>query len=122
MAAVVFDRFIPKKEDDTYHACTLHVAGEGLWATNEFLFSVFDYVFNQLGCVRCNGLVESWNERAIRLNARLGFTQEAILEKATPSGDLIVMKMFRNECQWIDKDYLDGRISHSRKAKRAIPL
>lgn len=115
VAAVVFDRFT-RGNEDKFQDCCLHVAGEGLWATNHFLNAVFDYVFNQCGCIRCTGLVDSNNHIARRMNESLGFVHEATLEKALPSGDLLITRMFKEDCRWIDKSFLNER------AKKKITL
>ena len=99
-AAVVFDRFT-RGEEDNYQDCCLHVAGEGLWATKEFLHAVFDYCFNQCGCVRVTGLVASTNTKARHFDEHIGFVYEATLKKALPSDDVIVYRMFREDCRWI---------------------
>ena len=108
IAAVVFDRFT-KREDDCFQDCCLHVAGEGMWATKEFLFAVFDYVFNQLNCVRVTGLVAASNESARRFDEHLGFTNEATISKELPCSDLIVYRMFKQDCRWIKPEVKHGR-------------
>lgn len=81
----------------------LHMAGsEDNWATRDFLWMVFEYVFNQLGCRKVLGLVSSNNARALAVDLRLGFVIEAKLVDIYPDGaDLLILSMHRSECKWL---------------------
>ncbi|MEN6526405.1 MAG: GNAT family protein, partial [Candidatus Polarisedimenticolia bacterium] len=80
----------------------IHVAGSGsYWMTRVFLFAVFGYAFNQLKLKRLTGYVEAANTRALGFNRKLGFTQEAVLKDAVPSGDVMIMCMRREDCRFI---------------------
>lgn len=81
----------------------MHVAAEPgrQWLNLTYLNRCFDYPFNQLGVRRVTGIVPSVNTDALRFDKHLGFTQEAVLEGAHPEGDLIVLRMTREECRWI---------------------
>lgn len=95
MAAVLFNGY-------TKTNICMHVVSEGKhWMTKTYLFACFDYPFNQIGVKRITGVVESTNERALRLNEHLGFRREAILRDACESGDLILMRMYRDECRFL---------------------
>lgn len=82
----------------------IHVAsdGSGTWMTRELLWTVFDYAFNQAKVNRITGLVGSKNEASIRFNVHLGFEHEATLEGAHPDGDMIVYRMWRKDCRWLN--------------------
>jgi len=77
--------------------------------TKDFLWYVFYYPFVQLGCERLTGIVEANNTPAIELNLKLGFEIEARLERACPSGDLIIMRMFREDCRFLERGKRNGR-------------
>lgn len=81
----------------------MHVASDGTrqWLNLEYLHKCFEYPFAQLGCARVTGIVPSANEAALHFDMRLGFEVEARLEGAHPDGDLIVLRMKREECRWI---------------------
>lgn len=81
----------------------MHVAAEPgrQWLNLTYLNRCFDYPFNQLGVRRVTGIVPSSNTDALRFDLHLGFKQEAVLEGAHPDGDLIVLRMMREECRWI---------------------
>jgi RimJ/RimL family protein N-acetyltransferase len=80
----------------------IHVAGSGpYWMTRTFLFAVFDYAFNQLKLKRLTGYVEAANTRALDFDRKLGFKDEAVLEDAMPSGDVIILCMRAEHCRFI---------------------
>ena len=84
-----------------------HIASEGSrrWLTRAYLWTIFDYPFNQLGCKRITVCVGEGNQDSRRFVEHLGFTQEATLEGAHPSGDLIVYRMFKADCRYLREPY-----------------
>lgn len=82
-----------------------HIAGEGNWATKEFLHIIFDYPFNQLGVKRITAPNASDNATSINLVKRMGFELECTLTQATPSGDLLLFRMFRDDCRFLKGRY-----------------
>lgn len=83
-------------------SCLIHVAVDsGCPLVPEYVFSCFDYPFNQLGLIKLIGLVDSTNDRAIRLDKHLGFHLEATLKDAAPKGDLLIFSMTREQCKWL---------------------
>ena len=67
-----------------------------------FWFGFADYSYNQLGCLRVTGLVESTNTKALKLNKHIGFEIEATLKDAGEEGDLIVMVLWRDNCRFLN--------------------
>jgi RimJ/RimL family protein N-acetyltransferase len=82
-----------------------HIAGEGNWATRDFLGVIFDYPFNQLKVRRITVPVNSDNEKSINLVNRMGFQLECTLAQAIPSGDLHLFRLFRDECKFLKGKY-----------------
>lgn len=81
----------------------MHVASEGAqWMTKSFLFAVFDYPFNQLGCDRVTAFVASKNSRSRHFCERIGFLKEGTLREAHHGDDLIAYGMLKRECRWIE--------------------
>ena len=67
-----------------------------------FWWAVTDYPFNQLGCKRITGLVESTNKKAPELNKHIGFRVEATLEKAGQNdADMVVMVLWKEDCRFL---------------------
>ena len=65
-----------------------------------FWWAVTDYPFNQLGCKRITGLVESTNKKALELNKHIGFRVEATLEKAGQNdAEMVVMVLWKEDCR-----------------------
>lgn len=81
----------------------MHVAAEpgSFWATRDFLGAAFNYPFVQLKLDRVSGYVEASNTAARRLNEKLGFRKEAILEKAArDGGDVILYVLWKKDCRY----------------------
>lgn len=69
--------------------------------SRKFLFLCFWYAFEQLQCRRITALVNEDNSASIRGLEHLGFTREATLVDAAPKGDVIVYRLFREDCKWL---------------------
>lgn len=82
-----------------------HIAGEGNWASRRFLNVIFDYPFNRLKVRRITVPVGSTNIKSIHLVTRMGFALESTLAQAIPSGNLLLYRMFRSECQYLRGKY-----------------
>ena len=75
------------------------------WASKETLQSLFAYPFVQLGCEAISVLVPSSNPVSLNLATKLGFEPEALVRFAAHDGStLVVLKMLRNTCKWIEGD------------------
>ena len=83
-----------------------HIASEGThWLTRQYLAVIFDYPFCQLGAKRITVLVGEGNIRSRRFVEHLGFTLEAPLKGAHPSGDLLVYCLWRHDCRFLKGFY-----------------
>lgn len=71
------------------------------WLTRRLIKVAFSYVFNQLGCARCTGLVNADNRAALDIDTRLGFVQEGVMRQANNGTDVVVLGMLKTECRWI---------------------
>lgn len=83
-----------------------HIASDGSkrWLNREYLRTIFDYPFNRLGVKRITVCVGEGNKDSRRFVEHLGFTLEAPLKAAHPTGDLLVYKLFKEQCRWISQD------------------
>jgi len=72
------------------------------WLNREFLWFSFHYAFEQLGCKRITGVVAASNQESRRFNEHLGYTLEATLKDAHPTGDLLVYCMRKEDCRWLN--------------------
>lgn len=72
------------------------------WLCREFLWYCFHYPFVELGVKRVTGIVPSTNLEARRFDEHLGFTLEATLKDAHPTGDLLVYAMRKEDCRWLN--------------------
>jgi RimJ/RimL family protein N-acetyltransferase len=72
------------------------------WCTPEILYMLFHFPFVQLNCTRVTAPVAASNTRCRRFVGKLGFTLEATLEGACKDGDLLIYRMKKNECRWLE--------------------
>lgn len=95
VAGVVYDYF------NHANVC-MHVAGVGKhWLNREYLWYCFYYPFEQLKVRRVTGLIAETNTDSRRFAVGLGFEYEARLQGAHPTGDLLVYRMFKDQCRWL---------------------
>ena len=82
-----------------------HIASDGSkrWLTREYLWTIFDYPFNQLKVKRITVCVGEGNKDSRRFVEHLGFRLEARLYDAHPTGDLFIYCMRKPLCKWLDK-------------------
>jgi RimJ/RimL family protein N-acetyltransferase len=67
----------------------------------EYLRIIFDYPFNQCRVKRITATIGEGNKKSVNLVQRFGFTYETRLSEAHSTGDLLIYRMFRNECRWL---------------------
>jgi len=83
-----------------------HIAAEGRrWATRWYLGVIFDYPFVQIGAKRITVAVGEGNRDSRRFVEHLGFTREANLTGAHPTGDLIIYRMWKTDCRFLREPY-----------------
>lgn len=84
-----------------------HIASDGSkrWATRQYLWTIFDYPFNQLKVKRITVSVGEGNRDSRRLVERLGFTLEAELAGAHSTGHLRIYRLWRDECRYLGAPY-----------------
>lgn len=82
-----------------------HIASDGskMWMTREYLWTIFDYPFNQAKVDRITVCVGQGNSDSRRFVEHLGFKLEAELDGAHPTGNLLVYRMWRTECRFLEK-------------------
>ena len=72
------------------------------WADRRTLFHLFHYPFRTLGCQAISAMISITNLASINLATKLGFESEAIIRFAAQDGsDVLVLKMYRDNCRWI---------------------
>lgn len=80
-----------------------HIASDGSkrWMTKRYLWTIFDYPFNQLKVKRITVCVGEGNEASNRFVRHLGFILETVLADAHPTGGLCIYRMYRPECRFL---------------------
>lgn len=71
--------------------------------TRAFVKIIFDYPFNKAKVDRVTCLIGEDNTKSRKLCQHFGFHEEARLAGAHPGGDLIIYRLWRNECKWLEK-------------------
>jgi hypothetical protein len=85
-----------------------HIAGVGNWADRRFLGIIFDYPFNQLKVRRITVPVNGDNLKSQELVTHMGFVLESRLEKATLNSDLLLYRLFKGECKYLNGKYAES--------------
>ena len=82
----------------------IHVASDmsRRWLTKEFLWFIFYYAFEQAKVNRITALIGEGNTHALEFNQRVGFTYETRVKGADPTGDMLILGMFKEQCKWLD--------------------
>lgn len=76
----------------------------------ETLRELFNYPFKQLGCERVAVVAARSNERALKMNRRLGFKAEGLMRRGWDGvEDAVLMGMLRGECRWIEEAVRNGQ-------------
>jgi RimJ/RimL family protein N-acetyltransferase len=96
ISGVIFEMY-------TGRSIAMHVAGEGRWASHQFISTCFRYCFNQLKVSKVLGFVDSSNAAARRFDEHIGFTLEATVTGAAEGGDLLIYSMTPDTCRWLEK-------------------
>jgi hypothetical protein len=81
-----------------------HIAIDGVMS-KKYLAMIFDYPFNQLNVKRITVPIEATNLSSINLVTKMGFILESRLEQATLDSDLLIFRMFKNECRFLSERY-----------------
>ena len=79
------------------------------WANRSVLHALFAYPFNQVGAHRLLVTCNEANEKAMKMNSQLGFTQEGRLRQMYDPHDAVIWGMLKDECKWI-KGQNNGQI------------
>lgn len=84
-----------------------HIAAKGkMWATRQYLWTIFDYPFNQLKVKRITVCVGEGNLPSRNFVEHLGFSYGTTLgPDSHPTGELLAYWMFRKDCRWICPDF-----------------
>lgn len=82
----------------------IHVASDGsrAWMNRELLWFTFHYAFQQVGVKRLTGIVPESNISARQFDEHLGFREEGRLKDAHPDGDLILYRMTKADCRFLN--------------------
>lgn len=86
-------------------SCQMHVAGEGNWINRDLIRATFDYAFNVAGLKVVLGLVPSGNDKALRFDKHIGFTEIARIKGGHPDGALVILELRRENCRYLRNEH-----------------
>ena len=76
----------------------------------DFLWTIFDYPFNQLGCDKMVALIADNNWKSKNLVEKMGFEKEAEVANYYPAGEsLLIYTITKQQCRFLEKN--DGQES-----------
>jgi hypothetical protein len=79
------------------------------WADRATLRTLFGHAFQGMGCQALTVTVPSSNPASVNLAVKLGFEPEALVKFAAhDASTLIVLKMYREQCKWIEHGLPEG--------------
>lgn len=83
----------------------IHIVSNGKknWITRELLWFVHYYAFNQAGVKRISGFIWESNKEAVELARRVGAELEARLVDAADDGDVLLFRITRDNCKWLQR-------------------
>ena len=88
-------------ENYTGRCVTVHIAlDEGGFSAKRLIAAGAEYAFDQLGVEKMLALIKSSNLKSIKLVGKIGFTLETVVKDVFDDGDMLVMKMVRDECKY----------------------
>jgi hypothetical protein len=93
--AVGYNAFIGK-------TCCMHVVIQRPeMVTPRVVREAFEFPFLIAECVAVLALVDSTNEAALKFDTKLGFKEIHRIPGGGMEGDLVIMRMLRDECRWL---------------------
>ncbi len=81
-----------------------HIAIEGR-LTKQYLWTIFNYPFIQIGAKKIIVPVSSENEKSLSLVGNMGFVEEARIRDARPDGDMVFLVMDKAKCRFLEPRY-----------------
>lgn len=103
--------------DATEDSISIHTAGfSPNWLSRDLLWVVFHWPFVQCNFQATFVKVRSSNNKSIEFARRLGFNTVAELSEVYRSDVLIIMRMLKRDCRWLDLDCSARRIMTAARA------
>ena len=81
VAAAIYNNYVK------YDCQLTFVSDDPRWASRQVIRQILGLPFYELGVLRITTLTDATNEKALRLNEKLGFVREGLLRKASPAGN-----------------------------------
>lgn len=79
------------------------VTTDPCWWHRRYIKLLYEYVFDQCGCIRISALVNESNRKSIKLLRGLGSKEEGRLRSYFNPKDGIVFGQLRSECKWLER-------------------
>ena len=69
--------------------------------SKRFLKAIADYCFNHCKVKRITVIISEKNVKSVSLTKKAGFEYECTLKDGHPDGDMLVFRMFKEDCRWL---------------------
>lgn len=83
------------------------------WASKEIIKELLSYPFNQLGVQKVWTATPHTNERAIKVNKKIGFKQEAVLARHFGDRHAVICRMFKRDYERLFNGQIGSKSSGS---------
>ena len=87
----------------THRTVQMHMAGFApAWPTPQFMWAIYDFPFNYLKVEKVIGTVPSTNERALKIDYKMGFKHLVTIPGIVQGGDMVILAMSKDECKYLN--------------------
>jgi len=81
----------------------VHIAGfHRRWINRDLLWVIFDYPFRQLDCKQAFAQVRAKEKHTLKFCLSFGWKEVITLEGVFPDDDMILLRMLRDECRFLN--------------------
>lgn len=81
----------------------VHIAStDKRWINRDMLWVMFDYPFNQLKVTQAFAQVAAKNEDCLKFSKSVGWSEVIRLDAVFPDDDMILLRLRREECRFLD--------------------
>lgn len=103
VSGVVYERFT-----GTSIAASI-VNKPGSMFSTRFLWTIFDYPFNQLKVKKIIVYIRGTNHKSIAMVERMGFVKHSEMEDVFPDGSMVIYTIEKHQCKYLRDRYYGKR-------------
>lgn len=80
--------------------------------SRKFLWTIFDYPFNQLKVKKMLIFVEATNTKSMKMVEKMGFVKTCTIDDVFPSGAMVIYTIEKDQCRYLKERY-HGKIKQN---------